>query len=161
MGLDGGLAVTPGLLRETLTQGGKRAVITVASNSMEPVLREGDRITIEGADPSRLRRGDIVVYESPLAGLVVHRLMWKVPPFGEPRVVFTKGDALPYLDRPVAVRGLLGRVVEIESGGARSRRRRLSGAAGYTRWIAAAAHWGWKQGMARIGRKALTHRKKR
>lgn len=162
MGQNGRSAAVADLLRETLLEGGRRAVVTVTSSSMEPTLRQGDRITIEGTDPSRLRRGDIVVYESPLAGLVVHRLMWRVPPFGAPRVAFTKGDALLYLDRPFAIQEVLGRVVGVERASMPARRpRRVDGLASYMRWLGAAAAWGWRSGIVGVGRKALTHREKR
>jgi signal peptidase S26 family len=162
MGQNGRGQAVAALLRETLLTGGSRAVATVTSTSMEPTLRQGDRITIEGTEPSRLRRGDIVVYESPLAGLVVHRLMWRVPPIGIPRVAFTKGDALLYLDRPFAVRGILGRVVGIERvDGSHRSRRKLSGWTGYANWLRAAVAWGWRSSMAGMGRKALTRREKR
>lgn len=115
-------------------------------------------MTIEAIDPSSLRRGDIVVFESPLAGLVVHRLMWKVPPLGAPRAVFTKGDALEHFDRPTAVTEVLGRVVEVERGRTRTR---IGGVAARLRWLAAAAAWGWKRGFGGTGRKALIHRENR
>jgi signal peptidase S26 family len=140
------------LLREALFEKGRRLVVTVASGSMEPTLHAGDRIVVEGTSPSRLRRGDIVVFESPVAGLVVHRLMWQVPPVGEPRAIFTKGDALPHCDRPVAVQGIVGRVVEVQSG---RTRRRLLRTVGYARWAAAAVSWGWRRGIGLIARKAL------
>jgi signal peptidase I len=130
--------VVAGLLREALLQRGRRAVIRVSSSSMLPTLRAGDRVTIEGIEPARLRCGDIVVYESPLAGLVVHRLLWKVPPFSEPRGVYTKGDALPYLDRPSPARGVLGRVIAVEG---EEGRRKVRRATGYWWWVLAAARW--------------------
>ena len=142
IGLSRGEGISLELLRQALLKRGKRVVVKVASNSMEPVLLAGDLIVIEGASPSELRRGDIVVFASPVAGLVVHRLMWPIPPCGEPRAFFTKGDALPYCDRPLAAEGILGRVVEIESGGCR---RKPSRSSGYARWLAAALSWGWRR----------------
>lgn len=118
---------------------------------MEPALREGDRVVVESAAPSDLRRGDVVLFESPVAGLVVHRLVWKVPAFGEPRALFTKGDASEFCDRPVAAGGILGRVVAVAEG---SRRRRLTRPAGYARWAAAVLSWGVRLGLRRIGRGA-------
>jgi len=162
MGQNGRRSAVVELLRETLLGGGRQAVVTVASSSMEPVLKQGDRITIEGTDPSRLRRGDIVVYESPLAGLVVHRLMWKVPPLGTPRVAFTKGDALLSLDRPFAIQEVLGRVIGLERGAGADRfHRSVIGWRGYVKWFAAAAAWGWRSVRVGTGRKALTRRGKR
>jgi len=112
---------------------------------MEPTLRAGDRLTIDGTNPTRLCRGDIVVFSSPVAGLVVHRLLWQIPPFGEPRVLYTKGDALPHFDRPVAASRCLGRVVEICRGGDRRRVRR---AGTYIEWLGAATGWTLRRVLA-------------
>jgi signal peptidase I len=150
--VDGG--PEPALLREVLLQKGRRVVVRVSSTSMLPTLRAGDRVTVEGIEPARLRCGDIVVYESPLAGLVVHRLLWKIHPFAVPEEVYTKGDALPYLDRPSPARGVLGRVIVIEGERGRRKVRRTTG---YLQWVLAAARWGLRRGVGRIGRTALTH----
>ncbi|MBI3447611.1 MAG: signal peptidase I [Acidobacteria bacterium] len=161
MGQNGGSRAVADLLRRTLFEGGRQAVVTVASSSMEPSLHQGDRLTIENISSSRLRRGDIVVYESPLAGLVVHRLMWKVPPVGIPRVAFTKGDALLYLDRPFAVDEIVGKVVAVEtSRPPQSPRsiRRVGRWQGYLKWLGAAATWGWRRGWSEMGLKALIRR---
>jgi signal peptidase I len=147
---------TADLLREALLRGQRRAVLTVSSSSMEPTLRAGDRVTICRTEPALLRQGDIVVFESPLTGLVVHRLMWKVPLYGEPRAFYTKGDALLYLDRPVTARGCLGRVVEIERGG---RKRRVRRPTTYIGWLTAAAGWTARRVLAGMRRSALILRK--
>ena len=103
-----------------------------------------------------------MVYENPLAGLVVHRLMWRVPPVGAPRVAFTKGDALLYLDRPFAIGDVLGRVVEVAgSRGSREFGRKVGGFTGLTSWLGAAVAMTWRRGLMGVARKALTHRKKR
>ena len=135
-------------LRQTLRQVGRRAVVTVTSSSMEPTLRAGDRVTIEGIDPSLLRCGDVVVFESPIAGLIVHRLVWAVPPVGGPQALYTKGDALPHLDRPFAARSVIGRVVAIERDGGR---RTLGRAASRARWVAIAASWVLRRGLRGLG----------
>lgn len=153
MGQNGGRWAVADLLRQSLFEGGHRAVVTVASSSMEPALHAGDRLTIERIGSSRLRGGDIVVYESPLAGLVVHRLMWKVPPVGIPRVAFTKGDALLYLDRPFPVEEIVGRVVAVESSRPPGSTRAVGRWQGYLKWLGAAASWGWRRGMRRWAEK--------
>lgn len=147
---------TARLLREALVQEGRRAVVTVSSGSMEPTLRAGDRVTVDATRPSRLRRGDIVVFESPLDGLVVHRLIWTVPMIGEPRALYTKGDALSYLDRPIAAASCVGRVVAIERGGTRRRLRRT---AGFISWMKAAAVWTARRILAGPRRAALIPRR--
>jgi hypothetical protein len=80
--------------------------------------------------------------------------MWKVPPVGSPRAVFTKGDALEHFDRPFAVSGILGRVVVVERG---ERRRRIGGIGAAGRWLASAISWAWRRGFAGTGRKTLIH----
>lgn len=157
MGAPDGPAVAA-ILRESLTREGRRAVLTVSSGSMEPSLLEGDRVTIERAEPADLRHGDIVVFESPLAGLVVHRVVWFVPPFGGPRAVYTKGDALAYLDSPMAAEAIVGKVVEVEG---RRGRRRIGRIEARARWAAAAASWVFRRGLARFGRKALPRQENR
>jgi hypothetical protein len=145
------------LMREALLCRGRRVVVRVSSDSMQPVLEPGDRIIIEKAEPRQLRWGDIVVYESPLAGLIVHRLVWMVPPLSGAagaRAVYTKGDALPYLDRPVPAEGILGRVVEVRRG---SRRRRIRRATTFWSWAATAARWGLGRRGRETGRSVLTH----
>lgn len=147
--------VSARLLREALLPKGRRAVLTVSSGSMEPTLKAGDRVIVEGAELSSLRCGDIVVYESPVAGLIVHRLVWKVPPMLAPKRVYTKGDALPHLDRPFPSQGILGRVVEIENGRGRRRVRRAST---FLKWTLLSARWVLSRGAGGKGRIALTHR---
>ncbi len=112
-------------------------------------------MTVERVEPSGLRCGDIVLYESPLAGLVVHRLIWMVPLLATPRSIYTKGDALAHLDRPHPVDGVLGRVVEIQAG---ERRRKVRRTTAFIKWVATAARWCLGRGSAGAGRIALTHR---
>jgi hypothetical protein len=129
-------AISARMLRDALQATGRRAVLRVSSGSMRPTLQEGDKVTIVGTEAGSLCYGDIVVCDSPLAGLIVHRLLWKVPPFEVPRCVYTKGDALRYMDRPFPVQEVLGRVIEIENERGRRRVRRVEG---LLKWIGAAA----------------------
>lgn len=98
-----------------------------------------------------------MVFESPLSGLVVHRLIWMVPPVGEPRALYTKGDALSYLDRPIAAGNCLGRVVEVERGGTRRRVRRTGACMG---WLSAAAGWTARRVLTGSRRGALILRRR-
>lgn len=105
------------LLREVLENDAGEAVLRVASASMRPRLEAGDRIVIRRRSPRSLRPGDIIVFESETAGLVVHRLIWRDNPLGRPTRLYTKGDALDRLDRAVPIDRLLGRVERITRGG--------------------------------------------
>lgn len=98
------------LLREILQGKTGHAVMRVSSDSMRPRLLEGDRIEVRGASPRSLRPGDVVVFESEGAGIVVHRLIWREPPLGQPTRIYTRGDALERLDHAVQASRVLGRV---------------------------------------------------
>lgn len=108
--------IVDGMLREVLDGGAGRATLRVASSSMSPCLEQGDAIEIEQVRPNRLRAGDIVVFRSEEAGLVVHRLIWRDNPLGRPSRIYTKGDALARPDRSVTIDRVLGRVVSIRRG---------------------------------------------
>lgn len=91
-------------------------MLRVASSSMHPRLEEGDEVEIERVSHRRLMPGDIVVFSTSDAGLVVHRLIWG-DPLGRSGRIITKGDALGYLDRAIAPERVLGRVVVIKREG--------------------------------------------
>jgi signal peptidase I len=101
------------LLREVLRGPAGRATMKVASGSMAPRMLEGDRIEVHAVSPRSLRPGDVVVFESETLGLVVHRLIWRDHPLGQPTRIFTKGDALESLDRSVTVDKVVGRVESV------------------------------------------------
>jgi signal peptidase I len=96
------------LLRESLRLGG-RPQLTVTSNSMAPLLRQGDRILLEAADVATLRPGDVVVYAGS-DSLISHRYWCNVRQSGT--VMFlTKGDRQRGYDTPWRPEQLVGRVV--------------------------------------------------
>ena len=136
--------ITETLVRDVLGSGAGRAVLRVSSSSMRPRLNEGDEVAIEPVSHRRLVPGDVVVFGTEGAGLVVHRLIWRDHPLGRPTRIFTKGDALGYLDQATTPDRILGRVVSIRRGDGHSRPTTLSDrvrclgqAAGYAtrRWI--------------------------
>ena len=64
--------------------------------------------------------GDVVVFRGEAFGskeveLVVHRLIWRNHPLGQPTRVFTKGDAVDRLDLSVPIEWVVGRVESISS----------------------------------------------
>ncbi|MGH9868237.1 MAG: S26 family signal peptidase [Candidatus Polarisedimenticolia bacterium] len=101
------------LLREVLRTEPGFAFMRVSSGSMSPRLAVGDRIEVKAVAPRSLRPGDVVVFESEAAGLVVHRLIWRDRPLGRPTRIYTRGDALDRMDRPVLVDRVVGRVVSV------------------------------------------------
>jgi len=80
----------------------------VASYSMEPALRLGDLIVVNGAKTPSV--GDVIVYVSPTSGLIVHRVI-KVQETLRGTEFITKGDANLAPDaEPVPAQRVKGRV---------------------------------------------------
>ena len=77
--------------------------------SMWPLLRTGDRLTVEPATASSLRRGDIAVVARG-HGLVAHRVVATDP-------IVTRGDRLPADDGPADDEALIGRVRSVRRWG--------------------------------------------
>lgn len=113
---------------------------------MAPRLAEGDRIVVKAVSPRALAPGDVIVFESDSAGFVVHRLVWRDRPLGQPSRLYTRGDALGYFDHAVPMERVLGRVVSVEREGKRVRPTTLRDRA---RCILLAARHGFRQGVRR------------
>jgi hypothetical protein len=94
-------------LADALARGSVR--LAVASGSMRPWLRPGDRVELEPVTLPALRRGDLVA------------LRGASGPRGAGRYVWTKGDAVRGPDAPRPVAELFGRVIRVHlgSGGVR------------------------------------------
>ena len=105
-----GNAIAESIVRGVLDGEAGRATLKVTSSSMRPCIEQGDTITITRVSPRALMPGDVVVFASEAAGLVVHRLLWRTHPLGQPTHIFTKGDAVACLDRSVPIDRILGRV---------------------------------------------------
>lgn len=139
-----GSLIAEAIVRDVLEGEAGRATLRVSSASMRPRILEGDAIEVVRVPPGALTPGDVIVFTSESAGLVVHRLLWRNHPLGQPTHVFTKGDAVGCLDRSVPVDRVLGRVESAFRGGDRfspttplDRARCLWQAAGYgaRRWV--------------------------
>jgi signal peptidase I len=100
--------VISGLLRHSL-KAGKQPYVTVASNSMLPLLRRGDQIQLTDVPPEELQPGDIIVLGAP-AELIVHRFWGLHRRDGAPGLL-TKGDHLIHFDPSVPAAALIGRVI--------------------------------------------------
>jgi len=105
-----GSLIAEDIIRGVLDGEAGRATLKVTSSSMRPCIEQGDSITIRRVAPRSLLPGDVVVFASDTAGIVVHRLLWRTHPLGQPTHIFTKGDAVACLDRSVPVDRILGRV---------------------------------------------------
>lgn len=108
--------VVEGLVKTLLEGKEGRATLRVVSGSMRPTLQEGDLIEVDRVPTRALWPGDLVVFQSESAGIVVHRLIWRDNPLGQPMRIYTKGDALGYLDHAASADRVLGRVGRILRG---------------------------------------------
>ncbi|MBI5101212.1 MAG: signal peptidase I [Nitrospirae bacterium] len=99
--------------------------VRVTGRSMAPFLKGGEVVTIKQAAASDLRRGDLILFDSPHGVQVLHRLVRKKRGAGGSHIYQTRGDALRTLDGPITSNEILGRVCSIEhnhptSGGRRT-----------------------------------------
>ncbi|HUS79059.1 MAG TPA: signal peptidase I [Patescibacteria group bacterium] len=85
--------------------------VVVMSGSMEPSLRPGDLLVVEGYRSRGPDVGDVVVYRSRrYRRVIVHRVVSVDESRGDV-TLFTKGDAVEYADRePVEMGDVLGSV---------------------------------------------------
>ena len=101
------MQLTKDLLINALTDK-RQAKFVVTSNSMAPFLQPGDQVIVEGKTDIVFHHGDIVVCNRS-ADLVTHRLV----SFDEDGWSLTKGDNHLYLDPPIVMADILGRVTKI------------------------------------------------
>jgi len=82
---------------------------TVASSSMYPTLKTGDKITVEPIDPDLIQMGQVVVFKAESGKMIVHRVVKR-----EGFVLFTAGDSLRRFDSPVHIFDVIGTVAGLE-----------------------------------------------
>jgi hypothetical protein len=82
--------------------------LTVASNSMRPVLQAGDGVVVEPIDPYALQPGDVIVVQRG-GEWITHRLV----AFDE-HGWHTHGDNTCYGDEAASAAQIVGRVIAIE-----------------------------------------------
>jgi signal peptidase I len=97
----------------------ERSYFTVASNSMQPTLSPGDKITIEPIDPEDIVPGMVVVYRSG-DRKIVHRVVRK-----KGFILVTAGDSLRKYDNPIHVYDVIGKVKGLKTKKALSKCSRL------------------------------------
>lgn len=97
--------------------------IPVRGSSMRPSLTEGDEVVVRLAHGAECRVGDVVLVLQGTA-TVLHRVVAR-----SATRVWTRGDALPHLDHPVALERVLG-IAKVPRARLRSA---LLGMAGLTR----------------------------
>lgn len=92
-------------LREWL-RAGEPLELVVATGSMAPAIRPGDRVRVVETGSSRLRPGQVLLLD--MAGAyVIHRLIWRE------RRLWTRGDAAPHFDAPLRPDAAIGRVIAV------------------------------------------------
>ncbi|MGI6395444.1 MAG: S26 family signal peptidase [bacterium] len=82
---------------------------TVASNSMQPVLKAGDKITAQPVDSSSLEIGQVIVFKDEFGKFIVHRIVRK-----NGFLLVTAGDSLRKFDAPIHIYDVVGTVKELE-----------------------------------------------
>lgn len=73
---------------------GAYRTVTVLTGSMRPTMPPGSLVVLVPIEPARLKVGDVVTFEAPIAGhpVVTHRIVEIAEP-GDHPVIRTKGDA--------------------------------------------------------------------
>lgn len=97
-----------GLARNQLPMPLGVGLATVESNSMVPTFARGDLLVVGATDEDDPVLGDVVVYQDPTIGLVVHRV---VAVDGD--LVTTQGDANNAADEPFDRSRIVGRVLVV------------------------------------------------
>jgi signal peptidase I len=81
--------------------------------SMHPTIRHSDLITVVPTAPSKLKRGDIILYRF-RGGFIAHRIVNVEGRNGCGLSFILRGDASPTCDHPVEPEQVLGKVVCLE-----------------------------------------------
>lgn len=94
------------LMQQELQQG-RMAMFTVSGNSMAPFLiHNRDQVQLQQVNPSRLKKGDIILYQRTDGKYILHRIT-KVEAGG----YYTTGDGNSYRDGFVPQDAVLARAV--------------------------------------------------
>lgn len=96
------------LLKEGISKG-RHPEFQIASNSMSPFLKIGDKISLKEIPSSELSCGDVIVYNKNKR-LIAHRFLRHT----DNSSFVTKGDNLSNLDEPISADRLIGKVYLIE-----------------------------------------------
>jgi ribosomal protein S18 acetylase RimI-like enzyme len=93
--------------RSTADAGPQRAV--VRGRSMEPAVKDGDRLVIDPADAGSVRPGEIATFRDGQGRVVTHRVLGRETGGGAP-VIVTQGDGRTTPDPAWSEDDLVGRV---------------------------------------------------
>lgn len=114
------LAVAPAsaafaALADELLRAGHRLRFRADGGSMQPFLRAGDVLTVHPLGATPVRRGDVILYRLPGAGVVAHRVVGRPAADGE-RLIPMRGDASCRPPDLIRAGDILGRVVSRQRG---------------------------------------------
>lgn len=84
-------------------------------NSMFPLIRKGDICRFFRADPSRLKKGDILLFHFPSGPLVAHRYIYTRESNDLP-FYYLKGDSNLGFDQPIREEQMIGILAFIQRG---------------------------------------------
>jgi hypothetical protein len=90
-----------------LLQTGLSVRLAATGQSMGPVIRDGDVVTIEPCTGDDLRRGDVAFYATP-RGPTLHRVLRR-----SGGLLVVRGDAVGSPVEPVSPSAVLGRVASV------------------------------------------------
>ena len=79
----------------------------ISSNSMWPVLKQGDIIFIKNISPEDIKVDDIIVWQQKEKGFVIHRVI-KI----KEETIITRGDANTAEDPPIVFEKIVGKMLE-------------------------------------------------
>jgi hypothetical protein len=113
-------------LSQELLDRGALLRFRATGRSMHPFIKNGSILVVEPFSGLAAKIGDVIFYRRPDGSMTAHRLL-KMTGEGNNTVLITKGDSLSYLDPPVPVGQVMGRVIRIEG---KSSRLSLTGRAG-------------------------------
>lgn len=99
------------MLRESM-QNGQKPNLTLTSNSMSPLLKKGDQVTIQSILNTQLQPGDIItlVDSRDTTQLLTHRY-WGTAHKGKNEQIITRGDRPLFFDPPIAPEKIVGIVI--------------------------------------------------
>ncbi len=97
-------------LSQELLAAGRSVRFKAIGTSMGSTIRDGEVVHVEPVDPTRLRKGDIVLFADESV-IRVHRIFEIDRGSG---ALTTRGDAMEGADAPIAAERILGRVVAKE-----------------------------------------------
>jgi signal peptidase I len=96
------------IIKEALTHKESRLQVYAAGDSMSPLIKKGDTITIKSVAPEEIKPGDIAVFDSQ-GKLCAHRLIRKYS-IGNRHVFITKSDKTFMTDISFEDQKLIGKV---------------------------------------------------